>query len=336
MKRGFVDETGIVVAGGDGGDGIISFLRERDKPRGGPNGGNGGRGGNVHITADRRVKTLLELGRRRRVVAGRGGHGGGSDRCGAGGDDILLRAPIGTRIYDADTDALHIDLAHENADCVLAIGGRGGMGNRHFKSSSNRAPRRRTEGESGEERHFRLELRLLADVGLLGLPNAGKSSLLRALSAARPKVASYPFTTLSPQLGVIDSGDGAAVTVADVPGLIRGAAQGAGLGSRFLRHLTRTALLCHVVDMSTEDPAADCLQVQQELEEGASPLAAKPRWLILNKSDLLTAEAQQECHAEMQRQFPHFVRVHIVSAISGAGAQDLSRDLLRHYAADEV
>lgn len=336
MKKGFVDETGIVAAGGDGGDGIVSFLRERGRPRGGPDGGDGGKGGDVRITADRRVKTLLELGRRRRVVGGRGGHGGGGDRRGADGNEILLRAPVGTRIYDADTGVLHADLARDSADCILAFGGRGGLGNRHFKTSANRAPRRRTEGETGEERHFRLELRLLADVGLLGLPNAGKSSLLRALSAARPKVAPYPFTTLTPQLGVIDSGDGAAVTVADVPGLVRGAAQGAGLGSRFLRHLARTALLCQVVDMSAADPAADCLQVQKELEEGAPPLSEKPRWLVLNKSDLLTEPARGECCAEMRRRFPHFARTHVVSARSGEGASAFSRDLLRHYAADEI
>ena len=334
MKKGFVDETGIIVAGGDGGDGIVSFLRERNRPRGGPDGGDGGKGGDVRIAADRRVKTLLELGRRRRVVAGRGGHGGGGARRGADGEDALLRAPIGTRIYDADTGALHADLTRERAGCILAAGGRGGLGNRHFKTSVSRAPRRRTEGESGEERRFRLELRLLADVGLLGLPNAGKSSLLRALSAARPKVASYPFTTLSPQLGVVDSGDGAAVTVADVPGLIRGAAHGAGLGARFLRHLTRTALLCHVVDMSAADPAADCQQVQDELREGAPPLFEKPRWLVLNKSDLLPAEARNKCRSTMRRRFPHFARTHIVSALSGEGAAEFSRDLLRHYAAD--
>ena len=334
MKKGFVDETGIIVAGGDGGNGVVSFLRERGRPRGGPDGGNGGRGGEVRMIADRRIKTLLELGRRRRIVGGRGGHGGGGDKRGADGKDVLLRAPIGTRIYDADTGALHADLAADSESCILAGGGHGGLGNRHFKSSLNRAPRRKTDGESGEERSFRLELRLLADVGLLGLPNAGKSSLLRALSAARPKVASYPFTTLTPQLGVIDSGDGAAITIADVPGLIRGAANGAGLGIRFLRHLTRTALLCHVVDMSAADPAADCLQVQKELEEGAPPLSQKPKWLVLNKSDLLSSEKQLECVSEMRRRFPQFASVHIVSAQSGAGAQAFSQDLLRHYAED--
>ena len=332
MKKGFVDETSVIVAGGDGGNGIVSFLRERGKPRGGPNGGDGGGGGNVCMVADRRVKTLLELGRRRKVSAGRGQHGGGNNRRGAGGEDVLVRAPVGTQIYDADTGALHADLTQDGETCILARGGRGGFGNRHFQSSSNRAPRQRTEGESGEERTFRLELRLLADVGLLGKPNAGKTSLLRALSAARPKVAPYPFTTLAPQLGVIDSAEGESVTIADVPGLIEGAAHGAGLGNRFLRHLSRTALLCHVVDMSADDPAADCRQVRQELAEGGILLNEKPSWLVLNKADLLTETAQQECRTEMRRQFPDFARLHVVSALSGAGAAEFSRDLLQHAA----
>ncbi len=332
MKKGFVDETVIVAAGGCGGSGIVSFLRERGRPLGGPNGGDGGNGGNVRIVADAHVKTLLELGRRRRIVAANGKHGSGANRHGAGGEDMIVRAPLGTQIYDVEMGGLHADLLHDKQTAVLAHGGRGGFGNARFKTAANRAPRRRTEGEAGEERQFRLELRLLADVGLLGMPNAGKSSLLRALSAAKPKVASYPFTTLSPQLGVIDSGDGTAVTVADVPGLIGGAAQGAGLGIRFLRHLSRTALLCHVVDMSTDDPVADCLQVSQELEACDTPLAQKPRWLVLNKSDKLSTAAQEECSALLRRRFPAFLRTHVVSALSGGGARELSRALLHHHA----
>jgi GTP-binding protein len=207
MKRGFIDETVISVTGGDGGNGIVSFLRERARPHGGPNGGNGGRGGNVLVVADRHVKTLLELSRRRRIVAVNGKHGEGSDRHGAGGVDTRILVPVGTRVLDADTGYLHADLLCDQDNTLLAAGGHGGFGNAHFKSSVNQAPRRCTAGETGEERRFRLELRLLANVGFLGLPNAGKSSLLRALSAAKPKVAAYPFTTLSPQLGVIDGGD---------------------------------------------------------------------------------------------------------------------------------
>lgn len=341
MKKNFVDEASLVAAGGGGGGGIVSFLRERGKPFGGPNGGDGGRGGSVRIIADSRVKTLLDLGRRRVVRAGNGRRGSGGGRNGGCGQDAVLRAPVGTRVVDMDTGMLHADLVREGQEAMLAQGGRGGFGNVHFKSSSNRAPRRATEGEEGEERRFRLELRVLADVGLLGLPNAGKSSLLRALSKARPEVAAYPFTTLAPQLGVIDSSDGEALTIADVPGLISGAAAGAGLGIRFLRHLRRTALLCHVVDMSSADPAADCLQVRHELEAadeaaradgGEGDLAQKPRWLILNKSDMMSGEGRQACRAMMRRRFPDFLDVHVVSALSGEGAPEFSNALLSHYA----
>ncbi|MGI9305877.1 MAG: Obg family GTPase CgtA [Gammaproteobacteria bacterium] len=328
----FIDETEIIAAAGDGGSGIASFLRERGKPRGGPNGGDGGKGGDVLVTADRRVKTLLALRRMRRIEAQSGRRGEGGNCTGKAGKDAGLRVPIGTRFCDADTGRLHADLARDGETAILARGGRGGFGNTRFKSSVNRAPRRATGGESGEERRFALELRILADVGLLGLPNAGKSSLLRALSAAKPKVASYPFTTLSPQLGVIGEEDGEALTVADVPGLIGGAAHGAGLGNRFLRHLARTALLCHVVDMSARDPAGDCLQVQKELAESGLPLPQKPQCLVLNKSDMLPARAQQKCRAEMRRRFPNFLQCHVVSALSGAGTGELSRSLLVHHA----
>lgn len=332
MKKGFIDETSLAVAGGGGGNGVVSFLRERGKPWGGPNGGDGGRGGDVCIAADPRIKTLLELGRRRRVVAGRGKHGKGGDKCGAAGEDVVLYAPAGTRICDLDTGRLHADLVRGGEKVVLARGGRGGLGNTRFKSSTNRAPRRATEGEPGEERRFSLELRILADVGLFGMPNAGKSSLLRALSAATPKVAPYPFTTLSPQLGVIGSEDGASVTVADVPGLIGGAARGAGLGNRFLRHLARTALLCQVVDMSAGDPAADCLQVKKELEASGLQLLCKPQCLILNKTDMLTAAEREKRRARMRRRFPGFLRICEVSALSGEGTKELSRFLLEHHA----
>ena len=332
MKKGFVDETTIAVAGGGGGAGIVSFLRERGRPFGGPNGGDGGGGGSVYVVADRRVKTLLLLGRRRRVVAQNGGRGGGNNKHGGRGDDVILRAPVGTRVCDADTGGLHADLRRHRQKFILAEGGRGGMGNSRFKTSTNRAPRQSTEGESGEERRFHLELRLLADVGLVGLPNAGKSSLLRAMSAAKPKVAAYPFTTLTPQLGVVAADNGDSITVADVPGLIRGAADGAGLGNRFLRHLARTAMLCQVVDMSADDPAADCLEVQRELEKCKLPLAQKPRWLALNKADLLSASAREQCEKTMRRRFPDFIQTKTLSAQTGAGVGEFANRLLQHYA----
>lgn len=324
----FVDETEVAVIGGNGGRGIVSFLRERGKPRGGPNGGDGGRGGDVKAVAARQMKTLLDIARRRRITAGNGGHGGGNNKHGGGGEDAVMQVPIGTRISDADTGCLHADLIKDGQECVLAHGGRGGMGNTRFKSATNRAPRRATEGESGEARRYRFELRLLADVGLLGMPNAGKSSLLRALSAARPKVASYPFTTMTPQLGVIRDSDGTMVTVADVPGLIRGAAEGAGLGIRFLRHLSRTALLCHVVDIAAEDPAGNCADLHAELEASAPPLFQKAKWLILNKSDLLSVKEKSQIKQEMQKRFPNFAKVHIISAVTGAGVRALAGDLL--------
>ena len=336
MKRGFIDETTITVVGGKGGNGIVSFLRERNKPFGGPNGGNGGSGGSVFMMSDSHVKTLLEIGRRHRVIANKGEHGMGGNRYGARGDDVILRAPIGTQIYDVDTGALHADLVTNNEKIILATGGNGGFGNNHYKSSANRAPRFCSAGIEGEERQFRLELRLLADVGLVGLPNAGKSSLLRAVSAATPKVASYPFTTLSPQLGVIAAEDGAVVTIADVPGLIGGAAEGAGLGNRFLRHLTRTALLCQVVDMSTEDPVSDCAQVHKELAASRMRLSDKPRWLVLNKSDMVSAEQQAEyCH-QIQQRFSCFSHTRVVSALARQGTKQFSQDLLQHYAPGSV
>lgn len=331
MKRGFIDETVISVTGGDGGNGIVSFLRERARPHGGPNGGNGGRGGNVLVVADRHVKTLLELSRRRRIVAVNGKHGEGSDRHGAGGVDTRILVPVGTRVLDADTGYLHADLLCDQDNTLLAAGGHGGFGNAHFKSSVNQAPRRCTAGETGEERRFRLELRLLANVGFLGLPNAGKSSLLRALSAAKPKVAAYPFTTLSPQLGVIDGGDGSTITIADVPGLIEGAAQGAGLGNRFLKHLMRTALLCHVVDMTTESPESDCRLVENELQNTDLPLIQKPRWLVLNKADMLSESAREACRKTMSQRFPEFSQTHVLSALTGEGVREFSIMLLKHH-----
>src|SRR6058998_3620415 len=258
----FVDEATIEVIAGDGGNGAVSFRREKYVPRGGPDGGDGGRGGSIYAIADRNINTLIDYRYARIHRAKPGEHGRGADQYGRGADDIVLRMPVGTMISDADTGELLADLAGNGQRALIAKGGKGGLGNLHFKSSTNRAPRQSTPGERGEQRRLCLELKLLADVGLLGMPNAGKSTLIRAISAARPRVADYPFTTLAPQLGVVRTDEGRSFVVADIPGLIEGAAEGSGLGHRFLRHLQRTRLLLHLVDFAPFDDADPVQQVR--------------------------------------------------------------------------
>jgi GTP-binding protein len=285
----FIDEAKIEVHAGSGGDGAASFRRERSIPRGGPDGGDGGKGGSVWARADRNVNTLIDY--RFAVIhrAQNGGKGMGADCYGRGGEDLELRMPVGTVIRDAESGEVVADLAKDGERALLARGGKGGLGNVHFKSSINRAPRQFTRGEPGESHKLALELRVLADVGLLGLPNAGKSTFIRAVSAARPKVADYPFTTLAPSLGVVRAGESSFV-IADIPGLIEGAAQGAGLGHQFLRHLQRTKLLLHLVDVAPlepdADPARDAKAIAQELKKYDETLYRKPRWLVFNKIDL--------------------------------------------------
>ncbi len=287
----FVDEARIEVLAGRGGNGIVSFRREKFIPKGGPNGGDGGRGGSVYAVADRNINTLIDYRYARRHQARNGEHGRGSDQYGAGGEDIVLRMPVGTQIFDAETDELLFDLTEHDSKVLLARGGAGGLGNIHFKSSVNRAPRQSTPGTEGETRMLRLELKVLADVGLLGMPNAGKSTFIAAVSNARPKIADYPFTTLHPNLGVVRVGVGQSFVVADIPGLIEGAAEGAGLGHRFLRHLARTRLLLHIVDLApldeAADPVADARAILAELRKYDPELYAKPRWLVLNKIDMI-------------------------------------------------
>lgn len=333
-KSAFIDEVEIRVAGGAGGAGIVSFLRERARPHGGPNGGNGGRGGSVTARATTAVNTLSEYRTRRRVQAKNGARGRGSDCNGANAADIILSVPPGTRITDAVSGDLHADLARAGDSAILAPGGRGGFGNAHFKTSVNRTPRIATLGEPGTVREYRLELKLVADVGLLGLPNAGKSTFLRAISAARPKVASYPFTTLQPQLGWVELERGAgAIVVADLPGIIGGAADGAGLGNRFLRHLARAGILCQLVDASRPDAIADCRTVDQELRRASDgALAQKPRWLLLTKTDLLAPTDRQSLAARMHREFPFFERALPISALTGAGIRDCITALLARHA----
>jgi GTP-binding protein len=323
----FIDEAIIDVHAGDGGNGAASFRREKYVPRGGPDGGDGGRGGSIHVVADRNINTLIDYRYARIFRAQRGENGRGADQFGKGGEDIVLRVPVGTLIADADTGDALADLAHDGARALVAKGGKGGLGNLHFKSSTNRAPRQTTPGEKGESRRLRLELRVLADVGLLGMPNAGKSTLIRAISAARPKVADYPFTTLQPNLGVVRTDENRSFVVADIPGLIEGAAEGAGLGHQFLRHLQRTRLLLHVVDVAPldpgADPVADARAIVAELAKYDPALHAKPRWLVLNKLDLVPED-------ERDRRMKAFVRAYRwkgpvfgISAIGASGTRAL-------------
>ena len=303
----FVDEARIEVVAGRGGNGIVSFRREKYIPRGGPDGGDGGRGGSVWAVADRNINTLVDYRYARRHEARNGEHGRGSDQYGAAADDIRLRMPVGTVIHDDESGDLIADLAQDGDVALLARGGDGGLGNIHFKSSVNRAPRRSTPGREGEQRRLRLELRVLADVGLLGMPNAGKSTLISAISNARPKIADYPFTTLHPNLGVVRVGPEKSFVVADIPGLIEGASEGAGLGHQFLRHLQRTGLLLHLVDLSPidpeADPARDARAILRELRAYDPALYDKPRWLVLNKVDMIPEDEREARIADFVRRF---------------------------------
>ena len=324
----FVDEAVIEVHAGDGGNGAASFRREKFVPRGGPDGGDGGRGGTIHAIADRNINTLIDYRYARIHRARKGENGRGADQYGRGAEDVVLRVPVGTVISDADTGELVADLATDGATAVLARGGKGGLGNLHFKSSTNRAPRQHTPGEPGESRRIRFELKVLADVGLLGMPNAGKSTLIRAVSAARPKVADYPFTTLAPSLGVVRTDERRSFVVADIPGLIEGAAEGAGLGLRFLRHLARTRLLLHVVDLAPLDPEADPVRdakaIAKELKKFDESLAKKPRWLVLNKLDLVPEDEREARVAAFVKSMRYKGPVFAIAAISGDGCRGLT------------
>ena len=323
----FIDEAVIEVVAGDGGNGVVSFRREKYVPRGGPDGGDGGRGGSIWAIADVNINTLIDYRYARIHRAKRAEHGRGADQYGRGADDIVLRVPVGTRIADAETGELVADLATHGDKALLAQGGKGGLGNLHFKSSINRAPRQSTPGEKGVQRKLRLELRVLADIGLLGAPNAGKSTLIRAISAARPKVADYPFTTLSPHLGVVRVDDSKSFVVADIPGLIAGAAEGAGLGHQFLRHLQRARLLLHVVDLAPlegqADAVADARAVVNELKRYDEALYEKPRWLVLNKIDLLSADERPRYIAAFVKSYRWKGPVFAVAAINGEGCRAL-------------
>jgi GTP-binding protein len=326
----FIDEAKIEVHAGKGGDGSAHFRREKYVPRGGPDGGDGGRGGSVWARADRNINTLIDYRFARIHRARDGARGGGSDCNGHAGQDVELRVPVGTMIRDEQTGDPVADLARDGERALLARGGQGGLGNVHFKSSVNRAPRQFTRGEPGESRRLVLELRVLADVGLLGLPNAGKSSFVRAVSSARPKVADYPFTTLDPSLGVVRVGH-ASFVVADIPGLIEGAAQGAGLGHQFLRHLARTKLLLHLVDLTDDAAVAHARVIAAELKKYDPALFRRPRWLLFNKRDAVEdPEARaKRIVARLRWTRPWF----LISALSGEGCEAVSKAIARELAA---
>jgi GTP-binding protein len=323
----FVDEAWIEVVAGDGGNGAVSFRREKYVPRGGPDGGDGGRGGSIVLVADRNINTLIDYRYARLHRAKRGENGRGADQYGKGADDVVLRVPVGTVVGDGETGEALADLSRHGQRAVVARGGKGGLGNLHFKSSTNRAPRQSTPGEPGEKRRLHLELKVLADVGLLGMPNAGKSTLIRAVSAARPKVADYPFTTLAPSLGVVRADAERSFVVADIPGLIEGAADGAGLGIQFLRHLQRTRLLLHVVDIAPLDPAADPVRearaIVNELKRYDESLHRETRWLVLNKLDLVPPAERDARVKAFVRSYRWKGSVFAVSAISGEGCREL-------------
>ena len=328
----FIDESKIEVIAGNGGNGAASFRREKYIEKGGPDGGDGGRGGSIIAIADRNINTLVDYRFARMHRAKNGESGRGADCYGKGTDDVILRMPVGTVITDINSGQVIADLTHEGERIMLAKGGAGGLGNLHFKSSTNRTPRQCTPGEEGERRELQLELKVLADVGLLGMPNAGKSTFIRSVSAARPKVADYPFTTLHPNLGVVRVSEEKSFVIADIPGLIEGAAEGAGLGHQFLRHLARTRLLLHLVDIAPlhegVDPVHEAHAILNELKKYDETLYHKPRWLVLNKLDLLEDRAEKV--AAFLKEFGNDTRYFTISAINGEGCKELTYAIMEH------
>ncbi len=320
----FIDRVKIRVQGGHGGNGVTAFRREKFVPRGGPSGGEGGRGGDVWIIADSSLNTLLHLRYNPEHIAGRGMHGEGSNRSGRDGEDTVIRVPVGTQIFEAATGQPLEDLATDGAKLLAARGGRGGFGNAHFATSTNRAPRYHQQGSPGEEIELQLELKLLADVGLVGFPNAGKSTFISTISSAKPKIADYPFTTLEPHLGVVDLGDYQTFVVADIPGLIEGAHLGAGLGDRFLRHVERTSLLLHLVDVSSlsgRDPVVDYQTVNRELAAYNPKLAARPQIVVATKIDAL--EDPQRLESLKRKAESDGKSFHAISSVTNRGVREL-------------
>ena len=336
----FVDEAYIDIAAGDGGNGCVSFRPEKYKEFGGPNGGDGGRGGHVFAVADPNLNTLVDFRFSRRHEAKRGQHGMGSDMFGAMGDDVTLKMPVGTIITDAETGEVLYELLQPGEVLMIAKGGDGGFGNMRFKSAINRAPRQKTPGWPGEKKELKLELKVLADVGLLGMPNAGKSTLIAAISNARPKIADYPFTTLHPNLGVVRVGPEQSFVVADVPGLIEGASDGAGLGHLFLRHLQRTRLLLHMIDFApfdeAVDPVAQAKAIVGELKKYDKALYDKPRWLVLNKLDMVPAEEREARVKDFIKRFKYKGPVFEISALTREGCETLIKTIFQHIKAQQI
>ncbi len=328
----FIDEATIRVYAGDGGNGIASFRREKFEPMGGPNGGDGGRGGSIYFESDENINTLIDFRFVKNYRAKRGENGRSAECYGAKGDDLVLKVPVGTVISEKQTGAIIADLNQHNKRCLVAKGGKGGLGNVHFKSSINRAPRQCTNGEPGEEFELYLELKVLADVGLLGMPNAGKSSFIRAISAAKPKVADYPFTTLQPNLGVVRVDNQRSFVVADIPGLIEGAAEGHGLGHQFLRHLERTKILLHIIDIAPmdggTDPIDEAKKIINELKKYSDVLFDKPRWIILNKIDL--DENFEQLKNKIVQGLNWHEKFFCISALSGRGCKEVTYEIMNY------
>lgn len=335
----FVDEAEITVQAGNGGNGALSFRREKYIPRGGPDGGDGGRGGSLYLLATEGLNTLADFRFVRHYQSQNGQTGGGKVKTGQGGDDLVIKVPIGTLVFDAQTEEQIADLTEEGQQVIVANGGDGGLGNTTFKSSTNQAPRKITKGKPGDARTLRLELKVLADVGLLGLPNAGKSTFLRAVSQARPKVANYPFTTLHPELGVVSLGMGSSFVIADIPGLIEGASQGAGLGIQFLRHLARTKLLLHIVDIApygdeeanlANDVTTIAGELAQYSEQTGADLDQLDRWLVINKTDTVLEDDRQKIVSELLAELDWQGPVYQISAIGRQGTQELCNDIMKN------
>jgi len=327
----FVDEAIIFIEAGDGGNGCLSFWREKYVPRGGPDGGDGGDGGSIYMIVDEGLNTLADFRYQKKFRAESGKKGEGGERIGKSGEDLYIKVPLGTLVYVADTEELIGDMVNKDDVLLVAKGGFHGLGNARFKSSTNRSPRQTTKGSLGEKRKLHLELQVLADVGLLGMPNAGKSTFIRAVSAAKPKVADYPFTTLHPHLGVVRIGPEQSFVIADIPGLIEGAAQGTGLGIQFLKHLTRTRLLLHLVDIASCENIDEAVKnihiIENELAEFGVGLDDRPRWLVLNKSDLLSEADAEKYRKAISKKIDKNIPVYLISAVSGRGCQELVKKI---------